>query len=134
MDNGQRMESFSQEARRVLNASEREANEMEHPAVTPLHLMLGMLHVTNSHACRILQPLGLEYRDVLPIVQELSPTMVRAVRRELELSDELRKVLEFAIDEMRVNGSSYIGSEHLLLGLMRPTGLCHRQHPSACQP
>ena len=119
MDNGHRMESFSQEARRVLNASEREANEMEHPVITPLHLLLGMLQVTNSHACRILQPLGLEYRHVLPVVQELSPTMVRAVRREIELADELRKVLEFAVDEGRINGSPYIGSEHLLLGLIR---------------
>lgn len=119
MDNGHHMERFSQEARRVLNASEREANEMEHPAITPLHLLLGMLHVTNSHACRILHPLGLEYRHVLSAVQELSPTMVRAVRRELELSDELRKVIEFAIDESRINGASCIGSEHLLLGMMR---------------
>ena len=119
MDNGHRTESFSQEARRVLNASEREANEMEHPSITPLHLLLGMLQVTNSHACRILQPMGLEYRHVLPVVQELSPTMVRAVRREVELSDELRKVIEFAIDESRINGASCIVSEHLLLGLIR---------------
>lgn len=115
----QRMERFSQEARRVLNASEREATEMDHPAIMPLHVLLGMLEVSNSTAYRILRDLSLEYRDVLPMVQELSPTMVRAARRTIELSPETRRVLEYAIDESRRMGADCIGSEHLLLGLLR---------------
>ncbi len=115
----QRMERFSQEARRVLNASEREATDMDHPAIMPLHLLLGMLEVSNSRAYRILRDLSLEYRDVLPMVQELSPTMVHAARRVIELSPETRRVLEYAVDESRKVGSDCIGSEHLLLGLMK---------------
>jgi ATP-dependent Clp protease ATP-binding subunit ClpA len=115
----QRLERFSQEARRVLNASEREATDMDHPAIMPLHLLLGMLGVSNSTAYRILRDLSLEYRDVLPMVQELSPTMVHAARRTIELSPETRRVLEYAIDESRKVGADCIGSEHLLLGLMK---------------
>lgn len=118
----QRMERFSQEARRVLNASEREATDMDHPAIMPLHLLLGMLEVTNCKAYRVLRELSLEHRDVLPMVQELSPTMVHAVgaaRRAIELSPETRRVLEYGIDEARKVGADCIGSEHLLLGLMK---------------
>jgi hypothetical protein len=115
----QRNERFSPEARRVLNASEREALDMDHPAIMPLHLLLGMLSVSNSRAYRILRDLSLEYRDVLPMVQELSPTMVHAANRAVELSPETRRVLEYAVDESRRLGADCIGSDHLLLGLMK---------------
>ncbi len=115
----QRMEKFSPEARRVLNAAEREALDMDHPAILPLHLLLGMLEVSNSRAYRILRDLSLEYRDVLPMVQELSPTMVHAAQRVVELSPEMRRVLEYGLDESRRAGAEQIGSDHLLLGLMK---------------
>lgn len=115
----QRMERFSPEARRVLNASEREALDMDHPAIMPLHLLLGMLEVSNSRAYRILRELSLEYRDVLPMVQELSPTMVHAANRVVELSPETRRVLEYAVDESRKLGADCISSDHLLLALMK---------------
>lgn len=115
----QRLEKFSPEARRVLNASEREALDMDHPAILPLHVLLGMLEVSNSRAYRILRDLSLQYRDVLPMVQELSPTMVHAAQRVVELSPETRRVIEYAIDEARRSGSEQIGSDHLLLALMK---------------
>lgn len=103
----------------MLNASEREALDMDHPAIMPLHLLVGMLEVSNSRAYRILRDLSLEYRDVLPMVQELSPTMVHAANRAVELSPETRRVLEYAVDESRKAGADCIGSDHLLLGLMK---------------
>lgn len=92
---------------------------MDHPAILPLHVLLGMLEVSNSRAYRILRDLSLQYRDVLPMVQELSPTMVHAAQRVVELSPETRRVIEYAIDEARRSGSEQIGSDHLLLALMK---------------
>ncbi len=117
------MERFTQRARRVLSLAQDEAERMRHEYIGTEHLLLGLIREEGGVAGRVLRDLGLDPRKVEDLVERLTRSGDRSTER-LELSPGTKKVLELAVDEARRLGHHYIGTEHLLLGLVRqPEGV-----------
>lgn len=112
------MERFTQRARRVLSLAHQEAERMRHNYIGTEHLLLGLIREEGGVAGRVLRELGLEPDRVQEIVERLTGTgQYRGGK--LDLSPGTQQVLEYAVDEARRMGHHYIGTEHLLLGLVR---------------
>lgn len=112
------MERFTQRARRVLSLAHQEAERMRHNYIGTEHLLLGLIREEGGVAGRVLRELGLEAERVQEIVERLTGTgQYRGGK--LDLSPGTQQVLEYAVEEARRMGHHYIGTEHLLLGLVR---------------
>jgi ATP-dependent Clp protease ATP-binding subunit ClpC len=112
------MEKFTQRARRVLSLAHQEAERMRHNYIGTEHLLLGLMREEGGVAGRVLRELGLEADRVQEIVERMtSPGQYRGGK--LDLAPGTQQVLEYAVDEARNMGHHYIGTEHLLLGLVR---------------
>src|SRR5512139_3986421 len=112
------MERFTQRARRVLSLAHQEAERMRHSYIGTEHLLLGLIREEGGVAGRVLRELGLEADRVQEIVERLTgPGQYSGGK--LDLSPGTQQVLEYAVDEARRLGHHYIGTEHLLLGLVR---------------
>src|SRR5512134_2995810 len=91
---------------------------MRHNSIGTEHLHLGLIREEGGVAGRVLRELGLEADRVQEIVERMTGTgQYRGGK--LELSPGTQQVLEYAVDEARRMGHHYIGTEHLLLGLVR---------------
>jgi ATP-dependent Clp protease ATP-binding subunit ClpC len=112
------MERFTQRARRVLSLAHQEAERMRHNYIGTEHLLLGLIREEGGVAGRVLRELGLEPERVQEIVERLTGTGSYRGGK-LDLSPGTQQVLEYAVDEARRMGHHYIGTEHLLLGLVR---------------
>jgi ATP-dependent Clp protease ATP-binding subunit ClpC len=112
------MDRFTQRARRVLSLAAQEAERMRHNTIGTEHLLLGLIEEDGGVASRVLRDLGLEVERVKELVEKLSDT--EAYRGgKIDLAPGTQQVLEYAIEEARRMGHHYIGTEHLLLGLVR---------------
>jgi ATP-dependent Clp protease ATP-binding subunit ClpC len=114
-----KMERFTQRARRVLSLAQEEAERLQHNYIGTEHLLLGLMREEGGVAGRVLRDLGLEPRRVEELVDRLTRASARTSTTQLDLSPGTKKVLELAVDEARRMGHHYIGTEHLLLGLVR---------------
>lgn len=114
-----KMERFTQRARRVLSLAQEEAERLRHNYIGTEHLLLGLLREEGGVAGRVLRDLGLEQRRVEELVEEMTRASARTSNTAAELSPGTKRVLELAVDEARRMGHHYIGTEHLLLGLVR---------------
>jgi ATP-dependent Clp protease ATP-binding subunit ClpC len=113
------MERFTQRARRVLSLAQEEAERLQHHQIGTEHLLLGLMREEGGVAGRVLRDLGLDLRRVEELVTRLSTSEDKSANTQLDLSPGTKKVLELAVDEARRMGHHYIGTEHLLLGLVR---------------
>ncbi len=113
------MERFTQRARRALSLAQEEAERLQHSSIGTEHLLLGLMREDGGVAGRVLRELGLEMPRVEELVKRLSKESNRNPSAELGLAPSTKKVLEYAVDEARRMGHHYIGTEHLLLGLIR---------------
>jgi len=116
-----KMERFTQRARRVLSLAQEEAERLQHNYIGTEHLLLGLIREEGGVAGRVLRELGLEQRRVEELVERMTRATVRSANQQPELSPGTKRVLELAVDEARRMGHHYIGTEHLLLGLVRLT-------------
>jgi ATP-dependent Clp protease ATP-binding subunit ClpC len=115
------MERFTQRARHVLTLAHQEAERARQGFIGTEHLLLGLLSEDGGVAGRVLRELGLETERVREMIQRISGEG-RYESGKIELAPDTQQVLEFAIDEARKMGHHYIGTEHLLLGLVRSEG------------
>jgi ATP-dependent Clp protease ATP-binding subunit ClpC len=114
------MERFTQRARRVLSLANEEAERLKHNYIGTEHLLLGLMREDGGVAGRVLRDLGLELPKVERLVEELTRATSRSSSGgQIDLSAGTKRVLELAVDEARRMGHHYIGTEHLLLGLVR---------------
>jgi ATP-dependent Clp protease ATP-binding subunit ClpC len=112
------MERFTQRARRVLSLAHQEAERLRQNTIGTEHLLLGLIQEEGGVASRVLRDLGLEPDRIRELVERMSG--FGSYRGgKIDLSPGVQQVLEFAIDEARKLGHHYIGTEHLLLGLVR---------------
>jgi len=111
------MERFTQRARRVLSLAHQEAEHMRHHHIGTEHLLLGLIREEGGVAGRVLRELGLEVNRVQSIVERMTGSG-QYKGNKLELSPGMQQVLELAVEEARQLGHHYIGTEHLLLGLV----------------
>lgn len=112
------MERFTQRARRVLSLAHQEAERMRHNYIGTEHLLLGLIREDGGVAGRVLRELGLEPDRVQEMVERLTGAGTYRGNK-LDLSPGTQQVLEYAVEEARRLGHHYIGTEHLLLGLVR---------------
>ena len=112
------MERLTQRARRVLGLAHAEAERMRHNYIGTEHLLLGLIREDGGVAGRVLRELGLEAGRVQEIVERLT-TPGQSRGGKIDLSPGTQQVLEFAFEEARRMGHHYVGTEHILLGLVR---------------
>jgi len=112
------MERFTQRARRVLSLAHQEAERMRHNYIGTEHLFLGLIREEGGVAGRVLRELGLEVERVQEIVERITGIGTYSGGK-LDLSPGTQQVLELAVEEARQMGHHYIGTEHILLGLIR---------------
>jgi len=115
------MERFTQRARRVLSLAHQEAERSRKQKIGTEHLLLSLVDEEGGVAGRVLRELGLEPDRVREVV-EREAGEGKYTGSKIELAAETQLVLEFAIDEARRLGHHNIGTEHILLGLVRGEG------------
>ncbi len=113
-----RVERFTQRARRILAAAQEETEKLRNSSIETPHLLLGMLRVEDSVAYRVLNELRISYDRVLPLVRSANPSEPSPPTQH-DLSPEVRRLLESSVQVARQRGDQYIGSEHLLLALVK---------------
>ncbi len=114
------MERFTQRARRVLSLAHQEAERLRQNSIDTEHLLVGLSLEDGGIAGRVLRDLGLEPDRIQQMVERISG-FGQEVTGKIDLTAGVQQVLEFAIEEARRMGHHYIGTEHLLLGLVRST-------------
>jgi ATP-dependent Clp protease ATP-binding subunit ClpC len=114
-----KLERFTQRARRVLTLAQENAESMHHNYIGTEHLLLGLVLEESGVAGRVLRGMGLNPRRVQDMVERMSGSPTRGMRTNLELTPRTKRIIELAVDEARRMGHHYIGTEHLLLGLIR---------------
>ena len=114
-----RFEKFSERARRVLSLAQEEAQRFNHSYISTEHVLLGLVRETDGVAARVLANLGVEPGKVRSAVEFIIGRGERTSGGEIGLTPRAKKVIELAVDEARRLNHHYIGTEHLLIGLMR---------------
>ena len=114
-----RFEKFSERARRVLTIAQEEARNHNHGYIGTEHLLLGLVREEEGVAAKVLVNLGAGLSKVRSAVEFIIGRGEKPGTGETGLTPRAKKVIELAIDEARHMGHNYIGTEHLLLGLLR---------------
>ncbi|MFZ8844301.1 ATP-dependent Clp protease ATP-binding subunit [Thermoflexus sp.] len=114
-----KLDRFTQRARRVLALAQEEAERLNHTYIGTEHLLLGMVKEENGIAGQVLRRLGVTPQKVEEMVLRMSGPGRRTPHSKPDLTPRIRRVIELAVDEARRMGHHYIGTEHLLLGLVR---------------
>ncbi len=114
-----RFDKFTERARKVLMLAQEEAQRFNHNYIGTEHLLLGLVREGEGVAAKVLSNLGVELNKVRSAVEFIIGRGDRMVIGEIGLTPRAKKVIELAVDEARRLGHHYIGTEHLLLGLVR---------------
>lgn len=114
-----RFEKFSERARRVLSLSQEEAQRFNHNYIGSEHILLGLVRETDGVAAQVLGNLGLDLSRVRSAVEYLIGKEESNPQQDIGLTPRAKKLIELAVDEARRLNHTYIGTEHLLIGLMR---------------
>jgi ATP-dependent Clp protease ATP-binding subunit ClpC len=114
-----RFEKFSERARRALTRAQEEAQHFGHNYIDTEHILLGLIAEEDSVASQVLANLGVSVSKVRSAVEFIVGRGGRPNTGEVGLTPRAKKVIELAVDEARRLNHSYIGTEHLLLGLLR---------------
>jgi len=114
-----RFEKFSERARRVLSLAQEEAQRFNHNYIGTEHILLGLVRENEGTAAKALGGLGIELNKIRSAVEFIIGKGDTAASGEIGLTPRAKKVIELAVDEARRLNHHYIGTEHLLIGLMR---------------
>ena len=113
-------ERLTKRAKKVLDYAQEEALALKHPYLGTEHLLLGLLHDREGIAGKVLDNVGITLNQARQAIESVVGRGIDGGRRtKLELTASAKKIIEYALDESRHLGHHYIGTEHLLLGLIR---------------
>jgi ATP-dependent Clp protease ATP-binding subunit ClpC len=112
-------ERFTERARRVIILAQEEAKRLNHSAVGTEHILLGIIREGEGVASKVLESLNISPERVRSEIEAAIGRGERTPYEEVAFTPRAKKVLELALDEARRLGHNYIGTEHLLLGLIR---------------
>src|SRR2546421_4920896 len=111
---------FTERARRVIILAREEAERHHHEYLGTEHILLGMLKDGGGIAITVLQKAGLSIDQIRMEVERHLPRNANAlIVGEIPFTPKAKKVLEYGVEEARLMGHNYIGTEHLLLGLLK---------------
>src|SRR5262245_16108935 len=115
-------ERFTDRARKVIQLANQEAQRFNHEFIATEHILLGLVKEASGVAANVLKNLGIDLprirQEIERIVQH-GPNPEHAQVGKLPHTPRAKKVIEFAIEEARTLNHNYVGTEHLLLGLIR---------------
>jgi ATP-dependent Clp protease ATP-binding subunit ClpC len=114
-----RFDKFTERARRVLTLAQEEAQRFNHNYIGTEHLLLGLVREGDGVAAKVLNNLGVELSKVRSAVEFIIGRGEKSPTGDIGLTPRAKKVIELAVEEARRLNHSYIGTEHLLLGLVR---------------
>lgn len=114
-----RFDKFSERARRVLTYAQEEAQNLNHNYIGTEHILLGMVREEDGVAARVLTNLDVNLAKLRSAVEFVIGRGEKPSSGETGLTSRAKKVIELAIDEARSLNHNYIGTEHLMLGLLR---------------
>ena len=118
-DPNDRSDKFTGRARKVLMLAQEEANRLNHNYIGTEHLLLGLVREGEGIAAKALASMGVELEKVRLAVDSIIGRDDRDSVGDGGLTPRTKKVIELAVDEARILKHRYIGTEHLLLGLIR---------------
>jgi len=111
---------FTERARKVIVLAKEEARRFNHDYIGTEHLLLGLIREGEGVAAAVLQKLGLSLESIRLEVEKLvQPGPTTQIQGDVPFTPRSKKALELAAEEARALGHNYIGTEHLLLGLIR---------------
>ena len=114
-----RFDRLTKRARRVLTLAQEEAQRFQHTYIGTEHLLLGLIREGEGVAGQVLSNLGVEVEQVRQAVEAIIGRGGRVVLGEVGLTPRAKKVIEMAVDEARRFQHRFVGTEHILLGLIR---------------
>ena len=112
---------FTKRAQAVLVLAQEEAHQLNHTYIGTEHLLLGILHEGEGVGAKVLGEVGLDLQTIRQAVQDAvghGPSGERTPG-DMPITPRFKQVLELASDEAKRLGHSYVGTEHLVLGLLR---------------
>jgi ATP-dependent Clp protease ATP-binding subunit ClpC len=112
-------ERFTDRARRVVVLAQEEARTLDHDYIGTEHILLGLIREGDGYAARSLESLGISLDAVRQQVQEIIGRGQQAPSGHIPFTPRAKKVLELSLRESLQLGHNYIGTEHMLLGLLR---------------
>ncbi|MBX3110464.1 MAG: ATP-dependent Clp protease ATP-binding subunit [Fimbriimonadaceae bacterium] len=110
---------FTERARKVVFYAQEEAQKFGEGYVSTEHLLLGLVRETDSVAARVLERLGVSLSRIRSEVEKQLPRGEARQSQDMTLTPRAKRVIDLAYDEARNLNNNYIGTEHLLLGLIR---------------
>ena len=119
MNERDRFDKFTERARKVLSFAQEEAQRFQHNYIGTEHLLLGLVRDEEGVAAKVLLKLGVELQAIWDAVEFIIGRGDRIALVQIGLTPRSKKVIELAVDEARSLNHHYIGTEHLLLGLLR---------------
>ncbi len=112
-------DKFTERARKTLHLAQEEAHSLRHDYIGTEHLLLGLVREREGVAGRVLEALGVDLEQVRASVEHIIGRGDHQVTGPLGMTPRAKKVIELGVDEARRLRHNYIGTEHLLLGLLR---------------
>jgi len=112
-------ERFTDRARRVVVLAQEEARMLNHNYIGTEHILLGLIHEGEGVACKALEAMGISLEGVRSQVEEIIGQGEKAPVGHIPFTLRAKKMLELSLREALQLGHNYIGTEHILLGLIR---------------
>jgi ATP-dependent Clp protease ATP-binding subunit ClpC len=113
-------DKFTERVRKVIYLARDEANRLQHDYIGTEHLLLGILRLGEGIAAEVLQKLEVDPEQIQQTIENMvKPTGGTLTVGEIPLTPRAKRVLELSVEEARFLGHNYVGTEHLLLGLIR---------------
>ena len=110
---------FTERARKVVFYAQEEAGKLGENYVSTEHLLLGLVRENDSVACRILDQLGVSLGHIRSEIERQVARGDGRLGQDMQLTPRAKRVIDLAYDEARALNNNYIGTEHLLLGMLR---------------
>ena len=119
MDEREQFSRFTRRAQKGLSFAQQEAQRLRHSSIGNEHLLLGLVREKGGVAGKVLIGFGIDLEKAREVVENRLGRGPHIVLGEIGLMAQTKKVIELSVDEARRLNHSYIGTEHLLLGLLR---------------
>ena len=110
---------FTERAQQVLVLAQEEAKRLSHNFIGTEHLLLGLVREGSGVAARALQNMGVDLNRVRQQVERITPKGEKVLAQSISYTPRAKRVVELAIEESQNLGHNYVGTEHIMLGLLR---------------